>query len=63
MSELERLRIFVKKELEDALEEHPCDDYDTVVKATKLSTYEFILDRINEIQKDTSRPKEVTCNA
>lgn len=58
MSELEKLRIFVKKELEDVYSEHPCDDNDSMVKATKICTYESILNEIDSILQES---KEIFC--
>lgn len=53
MSELEKLRIFVKKELEDVYSEYPCDDNDSLVKATKICTYESILNKIDSIMQES----------
>ena len=58
MSELEKLRIFVKKELEDVYSEYPCDDNDSLVKATKIYTYESILSKIDTISQES---KEISC--
>ena len=58
MSELEKLRIFVKKELEDVYSEYPCDDIDSLVKATKIYTYESILSKIDSISQES---KEISC--
>ena len=58
MSELEKLRIFVKKELEDAYSEYPYDESDSVVKATKICTYESILNKIDSILQES---KEISC--
>ena len=58
MSELDKLRIFVKKELEDVYSEYPCDDNDSLVKATKIYTYESILSKIDSISQES---KEISC--
>lgn len=58
MSELEKLRIFVKKELEDVYSEYPCDDNDSLVKATMIYTYESILSKIDSISQES---KEISC--
>ena len=58
MSDLEKLRIFVKKELEDVYSERPCDDNDSMVKATKICTYESILNEIDSISQES---KEISC--
>ena len=58
MSELEKLRIFVKKELEDVYSEYPYDEGDVMVKATKIYAYESILDKIDSILQES---KEISC--
>lgn len=58
MSELEKLRIFVKKELEDVYSEYPYDESDSMVKATKICAYESILDKIDSILQES---KEISC--
>ena len=58
MSELEKLRIFVKKELEDVYSEYPYDEGDVMVKATKIYAYESILSKIDSILQES---KEISC--
>ena len=58
MSDLEKLRIFVKKELEDVYSERPCDDNDSMVKANKMYTYESIRNKIDSILQES---KEISC--
>ena len=58
MSELEKLRIFVKKELEDVYSEYPYDESDALVKATTICAYESILSKIDSILQES---KEISC--
>lgn len=58
MSELEKLRIFVKKELEDVYSEYPYDEGDAMVKATEIYAYESILSKIDSILQES---KEISC--
>lgn len=58
MSELEKLRIFVKKELEDVYSEYPYDDSDSMVKTTKIYAYESVLNKIDSILQES---KEISC--
>lgn len=58
MSELEKLRIFVKKELEDVYSEYPYDEGDAMVKTTKIYAYESILSKIDSILQES---KEISC--